>query len=85
MPRTLVRHLHGRGVSSCACTPCCQKQAGEQDPDLFFTDRPRDGRLGVRNREYLSLFAGRGAARARRPLAAGVLRGLHACLPGRFY
>ena len=37
--------------------PMLPKQAGEQDPDLFFTDRPRDGRLGVRNREYLSLFA----------------------------
>ena len=32
-------------------------QAGDQDPDLFFTDRPRDGRLGTRNREYLSFFA----------------------------
>ena len=32
-------------------------QAGEQDPDLFFTDRPRDGRLGGRNREYVSLWA----------------------------
>ena len=32
-------------------------QAGEADPDLFFTDRPRDTRLGQRNKEYVSLFA----------------------------
>ncbi len=32
-------------------------QAGEQDPDIFFTDRPRDSRLGNRNREYVSIFA----------------------------
>ena len=33
------------------------QQAGEQDPDLFFTDRPREGARGQRNREYVSLFA----------------------------
>ncbi|CAK0774322.1 hypothetical protein CVIRNUC_004157 [Coccomyxa viridis] len=32
-------------------------KAGEQDPDIFFTDRPRDSRLGKRNREYVSIFA----------------------------
>ncbi len=32
-------------------------QAGEQDPDIFFTDRPRDSRVGNRNREYVSIFA----------------------------
>lgn len=32
-------------------------QAGEQDPDLFFTDRPREGARGQRNREYISFFA----------------------------
>jgi len=32
-------------------------QAGEADPDLFFTDRPRAGARGQRNREYVSLFA----------------------------
>lgn len=33
------------------------EQAGEQDPDLFFTDRPRDSKLGNRNKEYVSIFA----------------------------
>ena len=32
-------------------------QCGEADPDLFFVDRPRDGRGGQRNREYISFFA----------------------------
>jgi beta-amylase len=32
-------------------------QAGEQDPDLFFTDRPRGYGFGQRNREYISIFA----------------------------
>lgn len=32
-------------------------QAGEVDPDLFFTDQPRDARLGRRNREVISIFA----------------------------
>ena len=32
-------------------------QAGEQDPDLFFTDRPHAGARGQRNREYVSFFA----------------------------
>eukprot|EP00798_Chlamydomonas_sp_ICE-L_P001537 gene1537-32915_t len=32
-------------------------QCGENDPDLFFTDRPRDGKLGNRNREYISIWA----------------------------
>jgi beta-amylase len=30
---------------------------GERDPDLWFTDRPRDQSLGRRNREYVTLFA----------------------------
>ncbi|KAI8474102.1 MAG: glycoside hydrolase superfamily [Monoraphidium minutum] len=38
--------------------PAWVLQAGQQDPDIFFTDRPRGGAgLGQRNREYLSLWA----------------------------
>ena len=32
-------------------------QAGEQDPDIFFTDRPRESRQAQRNREYITFFA----------------------------
>ncbi len=32
-------------------------QAGDQDPDIFFTDRPREAKLGSRNKEYVSIFA----------------------------
>lgn len=32
-------------------------QAGLQDPDIFFTDRPRETGLGQRNKEYISIFA----------------------------
>lgn len=32
-------------------------QCGEEDPSLFYTDRPRDGQPGVCNNEYISLFA----------------------------
>lgn len=32
-------------------------QAGEHDPDLFFTDRPRGSGSGQRDREYISLWA----------------------------
>ena len=31
--------------------------AGERDPDIFFTDRPRESSPGQRNRECISLFA----------------------------
>ncbi len=31
--------------------------AGQHDPDIFFTDRPRDNGLGQRNKEYISIFA----------------------------
>lgn len=31
--------------------------AGERDPDIFFTDRPRESTPGQRNRECISLFA----------------------------
>ena len=38
--------------------PSFALQCGESDPDLFFTDRPRGhGRLGQRNREYVSIWA----------------------------
>jgi hypothetical protein len=32
-------------------------QAGQQDPDIFFTDRPRSSGLGQRNKEYISFWA----------------------------
>lgn len=32
-------------------------QAGLSDPDIFFTDRPRECGLGQRNKEYLSIWA----------------------------
>ncbi|KAF8057760.1 BAM3 [Scenedesmus sp. PABB004] len=32
-------------------------EAGGSDPDIFFTDRPRECGLGRRNREYLSIWA----------------------------
>jgi beta-amylase len=33
-------------------------QAGQNDPDIFFTDRPRHGSgLGQRNKEYISFWA----------------------------
>jgi beta-amylase len=41
-------------------------QCGEVDPDLFFTDRPREGGRSQRNKEYISIWADE---------AAGVLCG----------
>ncbi|GAB4819848.1 hypothetical protein N2152v2_006894 [Parachlorella kessleri] len=32
-------------------------QAGERDPDIFFTDRPRELLLGQRNKECITIFA----------------------------
>lgn len=32
-------------------------QAGLADPDIFFTDRPRESGLGQRNKEYISIWA----------------------------
>lgn len=32
-------------------------QAGHSDPDIFFTDRPRESGRGQRNKEYLSIWA----------------------------
>lgn len=32
-------------------------RCGENDPDIYFTDRPRGGSQGQRNREYLSFWA----------------------------
>lgn len=45
-------------------------QAGDADPDLFFTDRPRENGLGQRNRECISLFADEvpGALAGRSPM-----------------
>lgn len=45
-------------------------QCGGADPDLFFTDRPRNGGVGQRNREYVSIWAddAPGVLRGRSPL-----------------
>ena len=37
--------------------PCARPQVGERDPDIFFTDRPREYSAGQRNKECVSLFA----------------------------
>jgi len=52
-------HACGQNVNDTAQIPLPSwvLQCGEQDPDLFFTDRPRDGGLGQRNREYVSIWA----------------------------
>lgn len=44
--------------------------AGERDPDIFFTDRPREQSAGRRNRECVSLFADEepGLLRGRSPM-----------------
>ena len=43
---------------------------GESDPDIFFTDRPRELFPGQRNRECLSFFADEepGLLRGRSPM-----------------
>jgi hypothetical protein len=44
----------------CSCATvclCAPLQAGLSDPDIFFTDRPRESGLGQRNKEYLSIWA----------------------------
>jgi hypothetical protein len=46
-------HLH---CCCCCCHWCCH-QAGLSDPDIFFTDRPRESGLGQRNKEYVSIWA----------------------------
>ena len=45
-------------------------QVGESDPDIFFTDRPRDVFPGQRNRECISFFADEepGLLRGRSPM-----------------
>ncbi|KAK9828096.1 hypothetical protein WJX81_003753 [Elliptochloris bilobata] len=52
-------HACGGNVGDSAQVPLPRwvLKAGEQDPDLFFTDRPREGARGHRNREYISFFA----------------------------
>jgi len=55
----LAFHACGGNVGDLAVVPlpAWVLAAGDADPDLFFTDRPRDGLSGQRNREYISLFA----------------------------
>ncbi|KAJ9518075.1 hypothetical protein QJQ45_009994 [Haematococcus lacustris] len=61
---TALSVLAASGVRGVAVDVWC----GEHDPDLFFTDRPREG-AGRRNREYLSIWADEAAAlRGRTPL-----------------
>lgn len=52
-------HACGGNVGDTAHVPLPQwvLRCGENDPDLFFTDRPRGGSRGQRNREYLSVWA----------------------------
>lgn len=52
-------HACGGNVGDTAHVPLPQwvLRCGENDPDLFFTDRPRGGSQGQRNREYLSVWA----------------------------
>lgn len=50
--------------------PAWVVSCGERDPDLFFTDRPRELSRGQRNRECISLFAAEeaGILKGRSPL-----------------
>ncbi|CAL8469970.1 g9512 [Coccomyxa elongata] len=52
-------HACGGNVGDSAQVPLPSwvMKAGDQDPDIFHTDRPRDARLGNRNKEYVSIFA----------------------------
>lgn len=61
-------HACGGNVGDTAQIPLPEwvLQCGESDPDIFYTDQPRNGGLGHRNREYVSIWADE---------AAGVLRG----------
>lgn len=61
-------HACGGNVGDTACVPLPSwvLQAGAQDPDIFYTDRPRRDGLGQRNKEYISVWADD---------AAGVLAG----------
>jgi hypothetical protein len=63
--------------------PRCQ--AGQQDPDIFFTDRPRQGAgLGQRNKEYVSFWADDEPVLAgRTPMQVGGRRGPGALGAGR--
>ncbi|KIY94484.1 hypothetical protein MNEG_13478, partial [Monoraphidium neglectum] len=60
-------------------------QAGQQDPDIFFTDRPRQGAgLGQRNKEYVSFWADDEPVLAgRTPMQVGGRRGPGALGAGR--
>ena len=42
--------------------PAWVLRCGDNDPDIFFTDRPRGGSSGQRNREYISVWADEAAA-----------------------
>ncbi|KAK9915577.1 hypothetical protein WJX75_001044 [Coccomyxa subellipsoidea] len=52
-------HACGGNVGDSAEVPLPKwvLKAGDQDPDIFFTDRPREAKLGNRNKEYVSIFA----------------------------
>ncbi|EIE25773.1 glycoside hydrolase [Coccomyxa subellipsoidea C-169] len=52
-------HACGGNVGDSAQVPLPKwvLKAGDQDPDIFFTDRPREAKLGSRNKEYVSIFA----------------------------
>jgi beta-amylase len=65
-------HACGGNVGDNAQIPLPQwvLQVGESDPDIFFTDRPRDVFPGQRNRECISFFADEepGLLRGRSPM-----------------
>lgn len=57
-------HACGDNVGDTAHVPlpAWVLRCGDNDPDIFFTDRPRGGSSGQRNREYLSIWADEAAA-----------------------
>lgn len=52
-------HACGGNVGDNALVPlpAWVHKVGDSDPDIFFTDRPREASPGQRNREYISWFA----------------------------
>lgn len=52
-------HACGGNVGDNALVPLPPwvHKVGDSDPDIFFTDRPRESSPGQRNREYISWFA----------------------------
>uniref|UniRef100_A0A061R8X8 Beta-amylase n=1 Tax=Tetraselmis sp. GSL018 TaxID=582737 RepID=A0A061R8X8_9CHLO len=72
MQVVLSFHACGGNVGDSAMIPLPEwvLEAGEHDPDLYFTDRPRGNRRGQRNRECISFFSDEvpGALAGRSPI-----------------